>query len=95
MLQDNTFTTKNRENIEFISVFSTLSELVRFVLLVAGLEALSHFTNCVERSFPESLMCSTYRVHTFISGFLFPFIHIILQVYHATNFIRQSDIIEI
>ena len=35
------------------------------LLLVAGLEALSHFTNCVERSFPESLMCNTYRVHTF------------------------------
>ena len=36
-----------------------------YSLLVVGLEALPTFTNCVERSFLESLMCNTYRVHTF------------------------------
>lgn len=35
------------------------------ILLADGLKALSHFTNCVERCFPESLMCNTYRVHAF------------------------------
>ena len=66
-----------------LSVFSLPSgefhirhvNLFHIVLLVAGLEALSTFTNCVERSFPESLMCNTYRVHTkvyllFFSHFL-------------------------
>lgn len=36
------------------------------LLLITGLEALSHFINCVEMRFPKSPMCNTYIIQDFL-----------------------------